>query len=66
MYRAKLTLRADAGHIESANDYYRLRHTFRQKKGKESKMHSAWGTMIVKDGKGIYALNEKNQESPEK
>ena len=53
-------------YIGSDNEYYRLRHTFRQKKGNKSVMHPAWGTMIVNDGKGIYALSKKNQESSEK
>jgi len=53
-------------HIETANDHYRLRHTFRQKNGKKVTMHLAWGTMIVKNGKGIYALSEKKQKSPKK
>lgn len=54
------------GYIGSENWNYRLRHTFRQNKGGQSMMHPAWGTMIVNDGKGIYALNEKKQKSPEK
>ncbi len=53
-------------HIESDNEHYRIRHTFRKKRGKKNKMHPAWGTMIINDGKDIYALNEKKQESPEK
>jgi hypothetical protein len=47
--------------IISANDNYRLRHTFRvvatAKKGRgKVTMHPAWGTMIVAGGKGLFRL----------
>jgi len=37
--------------IGSEADNFRLTHVFRQK-DKKIKMHPAWGTMIVPDGKG--------------
>ncbi len=43
--------------IGSEADNFRLIHIFRQGSTK-TKMHSAWGTMIVPDGRGIYALAE--------
>ncbi len=43
--------------IGSEADNFRLIHTFRQH-GKKTKMHPAWETMIVPDGKGIFALAE--------
>jgi hypothetical protein len=43
--------------IGSEADNFRLIHIFRQS-GKKAKMHPAWGTMIIADGKGIYALAE--------
>ncbi len=43
--------------IGSEAENFRLIHIFRQQ-GKKTKMHPAWGTMIVPDGKGIYALAE--------
>jgi len=45
--------------IGSSADNFRLFHIFRQKGKKKTKMHPAWGTMIVPDGKGVYALAEK-------
>jgi hypothetical protein len=46
--------------IGSEADNFRLIHIFRQS-GKKAKMHPAWGTMIVADGKGIYALAESKK-----
>ena len=43
--------------IGSEADNFRLIHIFRQR-NKKSKMHPAWGIMIVPDGKGIFALAE--------
>jgi len=52
--------------LESDNQNYRLRHTFREKKKGKTKMHPAFDKMIVSDGKGIYALNEKTKNPPKK
>jgi hypothetical protein len=52
--------------LESQNENYRLRHTFREKKKGKIKIHLAWGKMIVPDGKGIYALNKKTKNPPKK
>ncbi len=46
--------------IGSEADNFRLIHIFRQRSTK-SKMHPAWGTMIIPDGKGIYALAERKK-----
>ena len=50
--------------IGSEADNFRLSHIFRQK-SKTTKMHPAWGTMIVHDGKGIYSLAE-SKKAPKK
>ncbi|MHB1157675.1 MAG: hypothetical protein ACYC26_12680 [Phycisphaerales bacterium] len=43
--------------IESSAEHFRLVHVFRSK---DNKMHSAWGTMIVSSGKGVFSLNSPN------
>jgi hypothetical protein len=40
--------------LESGSDRYRLAHTFRNR----GAPHPAWGTMIVRVDRGVYALRE--------
>jgi hypothetical protein len=50
--------------IGSSADNFRLIHIFRQK-GKKTGMHPAWGTMIIQDGRGVFALAER-KDTPKK
>jgi hypothetical protein len=55
----RLSEKAIGEKIESSSDRFRLYHVFNPKDSKSGKRkpHPAWGTMIIRVGKGIFALS---------
>ena len=57
------TIGEEAG---SSSDRFRLDHVFKpaNKKTRKREAHPAWGTMIVRAGKGVFRLAARDSESP--